>query len=264
MWGSPFLDAHAAYLRHLGTAAVAEVVDADGVYAVRTGVASNSENGALSGAVDAEVARRLVAWFADARLPASWLVGDVQAAAVLEAVGCTPERSAVEMRGPVPELPPGGSVDVAVDAVADERALEAWLEVAGACGWFESEEERRALRKLYASIGLGVSAPLRLRLARAGDAPVGMAAAFHTGRTVLLTAVGVLPSARRRGIGRALALARLREARDRGCDSAVLAPSPDGAALYRSLGFETHPQPPDRWFYLPPPPQPSGQPGRIG
>ena len=79
-----------------------------------------------------------------------------------------------------------------------------------------------------------------------------MASAFYAGGgTVMLTALAVLPDSRRQGIGRALALARLQEARKRQCELAVLAPSPDGAKLYETLGFETHPQPPDRWFYLP-------------
>jgi hypothetical protein len=37
-------------------------------------------------------------------------------------------------------------------------------------------------------------------------------------------------------------------------DVAVLAASPDGAALYKTLGFVTHAQPVERWFYLPTPP----------
>ena len=34
---------------------------------------------------------------------------------------------------------------------------------------------------------------------------------------------------------------------------AVLDPSPDGAKLYESLGFDVHRQLTDRWFYLPMP-----------
>ena len=48
-----------------------------------------------------------------------------------------------------------------------------------------------------------------------------------------------------------LTLARLRDARARGCTSAILAPSPDGRKLYASLGFRTQPQPPGYWYYLP-------------
>jgi ribosomal protein S18 acetylase RimI-like enzyme len=80
---------------------------------------------------------------------------------------------------------------------------------------------------------------------------VGSASAFYGDRTSSLTAVAVLEDFRRRGIGRSLALTRLHEARGRGCKSAVLAPSADGAKLYDALGFKTYEQPADRWF-LPP------------
>jgi predicted acetyltransferase len=78
-----------------------------------------------------------------------------------------------------------------------------------------------------------------------------MASAFYVGELALLTSVAVLPDVRRQGVARALALSRLRTACERGCKLAVLAPSPEGAALYRTLGFEMHRQPADRWFYLP-------------
>ena len=130
------------------------------------------------------------------------------------------------------------------DAVADR-------DVAGACGWFESHDGRRALRDLYAGLGLDVAAPLRHYLALRGREAVGMASAFFTPEAVMLASVAVLPEVRTQGIGRALALARLQEARLRGCELALLAPSPDGAALYATLGFESRPQPPDRWFYAP-------------
>ena len=78
-----------------------------------------------------------------------------------------------------------------------------------------------------------------------------MASAFYTRDVVLLEWLAVLDEEQRRGIGTALAATRLRDARERGCSTAVLAPTEDGAKLYGTLGFETHRQPSDRWFYLP-------------
>jgi GNAT superfamily N-acetyltransferase len=146
-------------------------------------------------------------------------------------------------------LEPEGGADVRT--VRGERDLEAWLDVAGACGWFESDDERRAWKEVQLGLAVGGSAPIRLYVACRDEQPVGMASAFFGEELALLTAVAVLERERRRGVGRALAMARLREARDRGCTLAVLDPSPEGAKLYESLGFETHRQPPDRWFYLP-------------
>ncbi len=229
------------------------MLERDGLYAVRTGIASNTENGVVSsGAVDAETVRELIAWFDERRVPASWLVAEGEAcdatAATLDAEGCRAERSGWEMRAALDTL------DLEQDAadvyrVGSEDQLEAWLDVAGACGWFESEDERHAWRELQR----GLAEPTRLYLALRDGRPVGMASAFFDDEIALLTAVAVLERERRHGVGRALAIARLREARTRGCTLAALDPSPEGAKLYESLGFDFHRQPPDRWFYLPTP-----------
>ena len=223
-WASPYLAAQAAYLRYLATAPAATVLEADGVYAVRTGVASNSENGAISPgdvAVEAEVARRVVGWFQE---PAAWLCAEGEArsatARLLEAFGCRPERTAWEMRARLDQLD------------LDDLCVPAGVRIEPV----PAEHGRDIVR--YA--------------ARHRDAAVGTASAFYGAPTVLLTGVSVVETARRRGIGRALALTRLREARERGCKLAVLAASPEGARLYEALGFETHRQPANRCFYLPP------------
>ena len=258
-WASPLLAAHAAYLRALPMASCVDVLEFDGLYAVRTGVASNGENGVLSTSwsrPSLAVARQLVAWFAENGAPASWLCGEGALrsawAGALEAVGCRSERAGWEMRArldaldldawPIPE-------DVRVVPVRSEAELDDWLDVAGACGWFDTPEERAAIKLLNGELAFSPSH--EFSVAWHADTAVGMASAFYTEELALLTSVAVLPAARRQGTARLLARNRVRAARERGCALAVLAPSPDGAALYRTLGFETHRQPPDRWFYLP-------------
>jgi len=258
-WGSPFLAAHSAYLRHLGTTPRADVIETDAVYAVRTGVLSNSENAVLSGSerrISSAGVRRLIAWFHERKVPASWLcaegTGRADDAALLAAEGCRPERSACEMHAQLRSLdlePAAAPAGTRIEPVVSERRLDAWLDVAGASGWFDDRRERQALRDL--NLGLSGSERWRMYVAFRDETAVGMASAFYSGATILLTALAVRPDSRRLGIGRALALTRLREARERGCELAVLGPSPDGEQLYKALGFETHPQPPDRWFYLP-------------
>jgi GNAT superfamily N-acetyltransferase len=51
--------------------------------------------------------------------------------------------------------------------------------------------------------------------------------------------LGVVPSARRRGIGTALLQAVCSEGRARGCDHAVLNATPEGQGVYRRVGFES-------------------------
>jgi GNAT superfamily N-acetyltransferase len=265
-WGSAYLAAQASYLRHLSAAPVVDVIESAGVYAVRTRTFSNSENGVLSDAgaqVSGAVVRRLIGWFQEWKVPASWLCAEGASRAktgeLLEAVGCQPERSAREMRASLRGLDLDAAAipdGVRIEPVASTRDLDAWLDVAGACGWFESDHEQWTMRKLYLGSVLAGSARLRFYLALRRGAPVGMASAFYAGRIVLLRGVAVLSDVRRQGIGRALALTRLREAGGRGCEVAVLGPSPAGTKLYEALGFDTYPQPSDRCFYLPPPQAP--------
>jgi ribosomal protein S18 acetylase RimI-like enzyme len=51
--------------------------------------------------------------------------------------------------------------------------------------------------------------------------------------------MGVVPSYRRRGIGRALTLAACRIGRELGCSHALLNATPEGELLYRTVGFES-------------------------
>jgi GNAT superfamily N-acetyltransferase len=140
---------------------------------------------------------------------------------------------------------------VAVEQVADDRALGEWIEVARACAWFEDDAHADACERLFRSLGLGDGAPLRHWVARSDGRAVGMASAFVAGDVLLLVHVAVLEGVRRRGIGRALAGERLRAGRSARCRAAVLAPSPDGSALYASLGFGSATTPARRRFYLP-------------
>ncbi len=258
-WGSPFLEAHASYRRYVGHASGAEVREADGFHAVRTGVRSDGQNGATSTRFDpakaADLVAETIAWFRESKVPASWLCAETADAlgSVLIAAGCKAETAAWEMRAQVAELDLGAAPHEAAEVrrVLSERELGGWLAVAAECEWFDDERDKQTSCRLYADLVFAENAPLRLYLALEHGLPVGMAVAFFTESIVLLDSVAVRPFARRRGVGRSLALTRLRDARDRGCDVATLAPSPDGAKLYEALGFERHPGPPNRWFYLP-------------
>lgn len=259
-WASPLLRAQAAYLRHLGTSPVAEVMERDGIFGVRTGIDSNAESGVISSGsvpVSAADAAAMLAWMGERRLPACWLCSEGHAlsdtAHVLGNAGCRPENAAWSMQGAIEPVVSDvrAPTAVSVRAVASAKDLDAWIEVASACGWIESDDDRRARRDLVLSFGFAEATPKRLYVASRGDRPVGMAAAFYTCETVMLTAVAVLEEERRRGVGRALAMMRLEEAQMRGCTSAVLGPSPDGVKLYQALGFTVRREPEGRCFYLP-------------
>jgi GNAT superfamily N-acetyltransferase len=239
---SALLDAQAEYLLHLRTAPIAEVREGDDVYAVLTGACSNTENGVVGGTT--EHVPELVAWFRERRAPASWLARDESLHAELVAAGCRAETSGWEMHARLDELTLDRELEV--EAVRDEDGLTRWFDRAEGGNWFGDRREREPFQRLYGELALRENARVVLYLAR--DA---FASAFYGETAVLLTQGNVDKQVQRRGIGTALAHVRLREAKARGCELAVLAPSPDGRALYAALGFELQRTPPNRWYYLP-------------
>ncbi len=75
-----------------------------------------------------------------------------------------------------------------------------------------------------------------------GDVPVGHAVVSVTTGTSCVAGIydmGVAEDERRRGIGAALTSALLARAREMGCAVATLNATPDGALLYRTLGFRS-------------------------
>lgn len=89
-----------------------------------------------------------------------------------------------------------------------------------------------------ATVELGFArAPWRMMNAHLGREVVGSAMLFVSGPTAGLIQMGVVPAARRRGIGAALQLARVDLARQLGCTHAALFASKDGFSSYERLGF---------------------------
>ncbi len=249
--------AHFAACNRLGALAGAPGVDVRrGAHwlAVRTGAASNDLNGVVSGA-DVEITEDLVAdltaYFSSADVPASWLTEHAEPSwtRVLEAAKARPERTghwSGRAIGPIPTV----TSDVQITRVSSSDDLERWLDVAATCGWLESADDRGVRRGLYT--GLGFDHPqLSHWLALVQNRPVGFASAFVDRDVVDLCNLGVAAAWRRRGIGTALVAARLRHAANHYCRIAVSAPSPDGWALQRKLGFHSVPVIADTCFYMP-------------
>lgn len=181
----------------------------------------------------------LITWFKGQGLPASWLIAgdDPSLATALIARGGRSEASgwwagrvidAEVLAAPHPS-------GITIHRVDAEEDLDNWLGVAGRCGWLGHEEDQRTRRELYLAIGLQ-DAELAHWLAWRNGRAVGMASSFLSGAAVDLCNLAVVENERRRGIGRALATARIRAAYDRDATSVVAALSPDGWRLYRTLG----------------------------
>lgn len=88
--------------------------------------------------------------------------------------------------------------------------------------------------------GLGHDLPLRSYLATQDGSLAGCAQLFLDGSVAGVYDVAVLPAFRGRGVGRALTLAALADARQLDARIAVLHASPMGAGLYQRLGFRQY------------------------
>ncbi len=92
--------------------------------------------------------------------------------------------------------------------------------------------------RLRAATGLGIDATFQHLIGRLDGRPVASAAVAHGRNASEIQHVVTLPDARRRGIGTAMTAAAMTAASHHGHDQAVLTSSPEGAGVYRSLGFD--------------------------
>ncbi len=131
------------------------------------------------------------------------------------------------------EAPPG----LAIETVRDERGLEDWVSV-----WLfpvPSDVRRRYLDVLWQR-GLGDDLPWRYYVGRLDGKPVATSEIFVGEGVAAVHYVVTLPEVRRRGIGTAMTLRVLREARAMGYRVGVLTASPDGSGVYRRIGFREY------------------------
>jgi GNAT superfamily N-acetyltransferase len=264
-WYELVVRARIRYLLNLGIAPSAVVDDGAGVTTVVSGVCSNTLNGACGARLDAAGAGAaiagVVARFRERTAPATWYRVPADTPADLpwrlEAAGCRPERGGVVRGAPLERVRarvPDASVDVR--PVRTGQDLDRLLDVAASV-WGEELDDppgnRARWRRLLTELGLGPGAPLQHWVAMQAARPVGMLSAFYdpTDEVVLIDHDDVVEDARRQGIGGALIGAALAAPAAHGCRWAVLEPTPQAAAFYSALGFDTEPTDGDREFYLP-------------
>ncbi len=183
----------------------------------------------------------VVAWFAARSMPCLWWVGPgdrpLDLASRLARHGFLSDDETVPgmIRDlddlPVEPLPAG----VTVDRVRDEAMYAEACGVVGV-GFRLPPEVGEAFARL-AVLGFGDDLPVRTFLARDGGRPVATSLAVLADDVAGLFNIATVPEARGRGLGRAVTLAALRDARAAGCRLAVLQSSEMGRGVYEKLGF---------------------------
>ena len=180
-------------------------------------------------------------WFRSRRGPWSWYVGPASSPAglarALEERGfkrATDPPGMASALGDLDAKDPGAEVQVV--RVADRSTLRAWFDVFAPS--FElSRAAARAFHDLLVAAGLDDSAPMRHLVAYQGNTAVATASVVPAAGVGGIYNVATRADRRRRGVGRAMTLAAMREVAALGFDTAVLWSTPAGLPVYKKLGF---------------------------
>lgn len=129
-------------------------------------------------------------------------------------------------------LPP----DLRIESVEDEQTLETWARVA-AIGTGFPESIQQEFVELELGVGFDRGSRARRYLGYQAGVPVASSTMVLHAGVAGIYAVATLPSARRQGIGAAMTLRPLLEARANGYRIGTLQSSELGYPVYRRLGF---------------------------
>lgn len=176
------------------------------------------------------------------KVPAFWWTGPatqpVNLGEYLERAGLEHAFEAPAMAVDLEEMnetvsPPGGFVAA---EVLDEAGLLQWCNVMTPIYQFPDFACEPWFRML-ASLGLGEERPLRHFLARLAGRPVATVSLYLGAGVAGISSVGTLPDYRHQGIGTALTVTALQEARQLGYRIGALFSSVMGLPMYRRIGF---------------------------
>jgi GNAT superfamily N-acetyltransferase len=126
--------------------------------------------------------------------------------------------------------------DLTIERVNDAEALATWARTVWSGTEFP-EESREPFVELEVSTGLASEAARLRYLGYLNGVPVATSAMILQDGVAGIYAVATLPEARRQGIGTALTLAPLCDARDMGYRVGTLQASSMGYSVYERLGF---------------------------
>ncbi len=178
------------------------------------------------------------------QVPIAWLVGPSTQPASL--------GTCLEQHGWMREDAPGMALDLqsldeplsfpsqlTITRVSDEEQLKIWLRVM-TVGSEIPEEGLKLLLDVVAKRGVQEDPSIHYYLGMVDDRPVATSLLYLGGGVAGIYNVTTLPEVRRQGIGRALTVAPLLQARTLGYRIGILQASPMGLNLYRRLGFREY------------------------
>ncbi len=186
--------------------------------------------------------RRVVDYFSAVGRPFSWWLGPADRPRDLDRALLDAGFAAAEMEvAMAAELGALGRAELSPHGLQIRRATTTRQvgEFAriNAANWSPPDPHVLRFYRLAAPLLLRSDAPLRLYLGYLGDEVVATAELAVGGGAVGLYNISTLAAHRRKGIGTAITLRPLLDAREEGHSLGVLQASPDGQGVYARLGF---------------------------
>lgn len=243
LWSKAETQNQLELLLYFGSSSLAQSSITNELAWVSTGIDDNTYNGVAWARLDESQADEIITQqldcFVTHNLPFLWYLGEnsspIDLDKRLEKRGCISLSEGVCMAMDLAHMNTRMKplADLRVKRVQTPTELARWSAV------YNQDSQQEALFK---DLGLTGDKSLHHYLALLDGQPVGTSSAFWGTESVGLYHVEVLPEARQQGIGTALTVIPLLEARSAGYRLAVLGPSPESHNMYHRIGFELFPQ----------------------